>query len=198
MNPAGRPGRTSPSGSPEVELLDRAVAHARGSLALVTPRSMTAPTPCAGWDLRALLAHLDDSLASLHEAGSAQQVRLSSVSSTAGWPVEILRARACQLLADWTMAEHARRPDVLVEDRPVASSVVAGAGALEIAVHSWDVSVACGSARPLPEDLAGCLLRLAPVLVSRADRARRFAAPLPVPATATSGQRLLAFLGRRS
>ncbi|MDP9319453.1 MAG: hypothetical protein M3O94_10385 [Actinomycetota bacterium] len=37
---------------------------------------------------------------------------------------------------------------------PVPSSLVTGAGAIEVAVHGWDVAVACGQQRPLPEQLA--------------------------------------------
>ena len=66
--------RRSPWGG--VELLERAIGYTRGSLALVTPELMSAPTPCDHWDLRALLEHMDDSLTSLHEAGAVRRVWL--------------------------------------------------------------------------------------------------------------------------
>jgi uncharacterized protein (TIGR03086 family) len=186
------------------ELLDRAIAYTRGSLALVGPDLLTAPTPCREWDLTALLAHLADSLASLHEAGSCGEVRLAA----AHGPPDVrdaLRAGTASVLGELPslagpggrgeQADRFRR-DVLVGGRPLTTGVLAGAGALEVAVHGWDVSVACGHPRRLPDGLATALLRLAPVIVSEEDRPHRFALALPTAPDAPAGERLLAFLGR--
>src|SRR6266511_4033250 len=51
-----------------VALLERATGYTLGSLHLVTPAAMERPTPCRDWDLRALLAHMDDALVALQEA----------------------------------------------------------------------------------------------------------------------------------
>jgi uncharacterized protein (TIGR03086 family) len=67
---------------------------------------------------------------------------------------------------------------------------------VEIAVHGWDVAQACGRPRPIPPQLAEELLQLAPLLVTDADRPGRFAPPVAVPAGASPGDRLVAFLGR--
>lgn len=196
---------TRPASAPSpwsgVELLDRAIAYARGSLALVTDDLMSAPTPCAGWDLRALLTHMDDSLVSLHEAGSVRRVRVDVSPPAPDDLVVSLRTRACQLLAEWTAdwamgAVVGESRDVLVDGRPVTSPVLTSAGALEVVVHGWDVAVSCGVPRPIPDDLAAALLRLSPVLVTDADRPARFGPELTAPPGASSGERLLAFLGR--
>lgn len=196
---------TRPASAPSpwsgVELLDRAIAYARGSLALVTDDLMSAPTPCAGWDLRALLTHMDDSLVSLHEAGSVRRVRVDVPPAAPDDIVVSLRTRACQLLAEWTAdwatgAVGGESRDVLVDGRPVTSPVLTSAGALEVVVHGWDVAVSCGVPRPIPDDLAAALLRLSPVLVTDADRPARFGPELTAPPGASSGERLLAFLGR--
>lgn len=196
---------TRPASAPSpwsgVELLDRAIAYTRGSLALVTADLMAAPTPCAGWDLRALLTHMDDSLVSLHEAGSVRRVRVDVPPAAPDDIVVSLRTRACQLLAEWTAdwatgAVGGESRDVLVDGRPVTSPVLTSAGALEVVVHGWDVAVSCGVPRPIPDDLAAALLRLAPVLVNDADRPARFGPELTAPPGASSGERLLAFLGR--
>lgn len=192
---------SAPSPWSGVELLDRAIAYTRGSLALVTADLMAAPTPCAGWDLRALLTHMDDSLVSLHEAASVRRVRVDVPPATPDDIVVSLRTRACQLLAEWTAdwatgAVGGESRDVLVDGRPVTSPVLTSAGALEVVVHGWDVAVSCGVPRPIPDDLAAALLRLAPVLVNDADRPARFGPELTAPPGASSGERLLAFLGR--
>jgi uncharacterized protein (TIGR03086 family) len=196
---------TRPASAPSpwsgVELLDRAIAYTRGSLALVTADLMSAPTPCAGWDLRALLTHMDDSLVSLHEAGSVRRVRVDVPPVAPDDIVVSLRTHACQLLAEWTAdwatgAVGGESRDVLVDGRPVTSRVLTSAGALEVVVHGWDVAVSCGVPRPIPDDLAAALLRLSPVLVTDADRPARFGPALTAPPGASSGERLLAFLGR--
>jgi uncharacterized protein (TIGR03086 family) len=177
-----------------VELLERAIGYTRGALALVTPEALSRPTPCSAWDLRQLLAHINDSLALLEEAGSAHRIRLAVVPDDPADPVPALRARACQLLATWSAASSDRQ--VSVDGRPLTTPVLTSAGALEITVHGWDVAAACGVRRPPPDALAEALLRVAPVLVTDADRPRRFGVPLPVRSGAAAGERLLAFLGR--
>jgi uncharacterized protein (TIGR03086 family) len=74
--------------------------------------------------------------------------------------------------------------------------MVAVTGVIEITVHGWDISVACGARRPVPPGLAAALLPVAPVLIPRATRAGLFADPVPVPEAACPGDRLVAFLGR--
>jgi uncharacterized protein (TIGR03086 family) len=186
---------TSPWGG--VELLERAIGYTRGCLGLVTPALMRAPTPCRDWDLEALLAHMADSLASLHEAGAVRRVWVDVSPEEPIELVETLRARACLLLADWS-PEGSQRGDVLVDGRPVTAPVLTSAGALEIAVHGWDLATTCGASRPLPQGLAHDLLRVAPLLVTDADRPGRFAAPLDTPTGASPSERLLAFLGREA
>lgn len=86
---------------------------------------------------------------------------------------------------------------VSVGGLPAPAELVAAAGAVEIAVHGWDVGRACGHDRPIPEPLATEMLGLVPLVVADADRPRRFAEPVAVPAEASPGDRLVAFLGRR-
>jgi uncharacterized protein (TIGR03086 family) len=70
-------------------------------------------------------------------------------------------------------------------------------GALEIAVHGWDVAEATGRPSPLPEDLAVRLYDVALAVVTPTERGRRFGPAIDVPPTASFGTRLLAHLGRR-
>ena len=107
--------------------------------------------------------------------------------------VERLRERACSLLGAWSTI--ARDEDVTVGDRAMSSSLLACAGALEVAVHGWDVSQATGAREPVPAALARDLLVWADVLVSDTDRPRRFDHPVDGPSIGPSS-RLLRFLGR--
>jgi uncharacterized protein (TIGR03086 family) len=187
-------------------LLERAVGYARAALASVRGTDPTAATPCQQWDLRRLLEHMDDSLAAFTEAATVGYVVLARpgpagaprgglrTADPVGHLVVSLRERACALLAGWSA-----RPAgtvVQVAGRPVQADLLAAAGALEIAVHGWDVAATCGADLPVPEALATDLRTVLPVLVTPADRPTRFAAAHAVPPRASAGDRLLAELGR--
>lgn len=176
-----------------VELLERAITFTRGSLALVTASALGRPTPCPDWDLRALLWHVHDSLLALQEAADVGDVGLAATRCT-GDPITTVRDRATALLGAWTTCDG---PRMSIAGCPVTTHQVAGAGAVEIAVHGWDIARACGERRPIPDCLAAQLLTLTTTLVTDADRPGRFAPPIPVAADADAGDRLVAFLGRR-
>ncbi|NUR06681.1 MAG: TIGR03086 family protein [Nocardioidaceae bacterium] len=186
------------------ELLERAVAYTRGSLQLVAGADLAAPTPCRGWDLRALLRHMNDSLAAFTEAAAIGYVDLVPVreDDPGLLLVERLRSRACALVAVWSQhdVDHDRPPSIGVSRssaRPrLRSDLLAAAGALEITAHGWDVARACGADRPVPAALALELLDVVPLLVHDADRPHRFAERVDVPLHSRPSTRLLATLGR--
>jgi uncharacterized protein (TIGR03086 family) len=145
-----------------------------------------------------LLRHACESLAAFGEGIEAGRVGLDPAAEDgvlAADPVRAFRDRANQLLDAWTSPGHQRQV-IDIAGCPLAASVIAAAAALEIAVHGWDISQACGQRQPIPPALATGLLAIAPVLVPRADRHPLFAAPVTVPATAGPSDQLAAFLGR--
>ena len=187
---AGRPSLALVGG---VAVLERAIAYTLGSLAAVTPDALARPTPCAAWNLRDLLGHLHDAMAALQDG--AQTGRVSIVAVPAGDDVlSLVRDRAGRLLGAWANADGSA--PIWVHGQPVTAPLMATAGAIEVAVHGWDIAAACGHDRPIPDDLAGELLDLSAVLIRDSDRPGRFGPPVPVPADAAPGARLLAFLGR--
>lgn len=182
------------------ELLERAIGYALGSLRLVTPEALSRPTPCRSWDVEALLRHMSDSLAALHEAVDSGHVRLTPddppgdpVGDPGAGLVVRLRDQAAGLLGAWTGSA---RSTVSIADRQVTGVIVGCAGAVEVTVHGWDVAKACGVDRPVPDELAEQLLQLAELFVGDGDRPARFAAPVPVCRPARPGERLVAYLGR--
>ncbi len=180
-----------------VELLQRAIRYALGATHAVTPECLSRPTPCRGWDLRMLLRHVCESVAALQEGLDTGRVALCPVADdeAAVDPAAIFRARAIRLLDAWSgAARHGR--DIDIADQHLAGTVMAYAGALEIAVHGWDISQTCGHEQPIPLDLAVELSTIASLLVPETNRHPLFAAPVAVPQTAEPGERLLAFLGR--
>jgi uncharacterized protein (TIGR03086 family) len=186
-------GRPSPALVGGVAVLERAIAYALGGLAFVTPDALGRPTPCAAWDLRDLLAHLHDAMAALQDGAETGRVSFVAVPA-AGDVVSRVRDRAAELLGAWANADGDAL--VWVHGQPMTAPLMATAGAIEVTIHGWDVAVACGLHRPIPDDLADELLDLSEVLIRDSDRPGRFGPPVPVPATAAPGDRLLAFLGR--
>ena len=189
-------------------LLAGAISYTLGVCALVRPGDMTLPTPCTDWDLAMLLAHLSASMADLETAIRTGILDMERPPDNAvGDPVEILRDRAAQLLCTAYCYDAPGRL-VAVSGLPVPAGLVACTGAVEIAVHGWDVSVARGAAdrgrvrpvnpkepvRPIPAALASRMLGLFPLLV--AGREGLFADPVEVAAQASPGDKLVAFLGR--
>ncbi len=192
------PAGATPSPADGTGLLERAIGYALGTVHGVTPELLSRPTPCRGWDLRMLLWHLNESLAALQEGIEGGCVGLDATADDgdlAADPVPIFRDRAGRLLGAWTGAGHQRL--IAIAGYPLAASVMAGVGALEIAVHGWDISQACGRGRPIPHALATDLLHMCPLLVDGSGRHPLFAAPVTVAPAASPSDRLAAFLGRR-
>ncbi len=178
-----------------LELLERAVSYARGSFQGVVPASLDASTPCSSWDLAQLLVHMDDSLRTLQAAADVGRVTMTPVApDDPDHPVASLKWRACALLGAWSANDGAEL--VSVAGSPLTAQTLVAAGALEIAVHGWDVARACGGELPIPGALAEALLPLVPHLVSELDRGTRFASAVAVPPWASPGDRLVAVLGR--
>ncbi|MBP2478184.1 uncharacterized protein (TIGR03086 family) [Crossiella equi] len=179
-----------------IELLGRSVRYALGGLALVTPAHLDLPTPCPAWDVTGLLRHLEDSLAALAEAADLGQVALTPARREAPSPdlPGSVRVHALRLLDSWHRAGGTDL--VTVAGCPLTAALVVATGAVEVAVHGWDLAVACDGDHPLPESLARELLRLAPVFVGEADRPHRFAAVAEPGPDAGAAEHLLAFLGR--
>jgi uncharacterized protein (TIGR03086 family) len=177
-------------------LLEPSISYALGVVMGVTPELLSRPTPCREWDLRMLLRHASESLAAFYEGIEGGRVRLDPGAEDAGLaadPARVFRDRACRLLDAWTGHQ---RQVIDVAGCPLAASVMAAAAALEVAVHGWDISRACGQAEPIPRGLAVDLLTIAPVLVPGTGRHPLFAAPVAVTATAGPSDQLAAFLGR--
>ena len=187
----------APSGA--ITLLAGAISYTLGACVQVAAGEMTLPTPCAGWDLEALLAHLAASMADLEAALRTGHLDLDPPDDPAtpdtdgDDPVELLRDRAANLLFA-CYAHHGPDHFVVVGGLPLPAGILACTGAVEIAVHGWDVCAARGRGRPIPPALATRMLRLSPFLVT--GREGLFGTPVQVPAQASPGDQLVAYLGR--
>jgi uncharacterized protein (TIGR03086 family) len=200
-------------------LLVRAIRYALATARLATPPRLPLPTPCARWDLRTLLHHVGDSMDALSEGLSSGFVQPGAAGDV-GWadpgcaqpgcaqpgcaqpvgpvggPVGGLSERAAALLCACAVAGSAESR-VVIGDRELNASLITMTGAVEIAVHGWDIAVTCGGPGTVPPGLASELLPIAALLAPRGTRDGLFADPVPVADLACPGDRLVAFLGRR-
>lgn len=184
-------------------LLEGAISYALGAVQAVTPPLLPGPTPCTEWDLRTLLHHLNDALDTLGEGIDTGRIDPHPTGDGSGDgeagpaadPAATFRDRAGRLLGAWRTAGcHGRI--VAIAGHRLPASAVAATGAIEIAVHAWDISQACGQARPIPAALATGLLAICPLVVTDATRPRLFGAPVAVSPLASPSDLLVAFLGR--
>ncbi len=179
-------------------LLERALSYAGRSALDVTPALLPRPTPCRGWDLDMLLRHASESLTALHDGTVTGHVALISTApdrAAVADPVQCFRDRADRLLAAQATAG-GRCQTLDIGDLALPAIAMECAGAIEIAVHGWDISQACGLHRPIPDALAASLLAVAPLLIPEAGRHPLFGPPVTPAAQAGPGDRLVAYLGR--
>ncbi|MGY1840607.1 MULTISPECIES: TIGR03086 family metal-binding protein [unclassified Modestobacter] len=176
-----------------VALSARAGRYALGELGALRTGDLDRPTPCTGWDVSAVVAHLADVAAAL--AGLLATGRLDlpgSPGSSDGDPV----ARTCERVRDLLdqLQAAGRRGS---HDQPAERVVAAArASAIEFTVHGWDVAAARGRAGQLPPDLAEDVLSLASGLLDDGSRGTSFAARVEPWPEASSVDRLVAFVGR--
>jgi uncharacterized protein (TIGR03083 family) len=210
-----RPAGRNPAGS----LLTEAIEYALRAAAPAGPGLLARPTPCRGWDLRTLLRHVAESLAVIQEGLTSSRIALypgTEDAAVTADPLAAFRDRAARLLTvsrarhpgedgggavRYTVSGHCRAAAlshgvILIGGHWLPRDLAAGAGALEVSVHGWDIAQACGSREPVPAALAARLLGLAPLLVPAAGRAPLFAEPGPIPPAGSPGDQLTAYLGR--
>lgn len=182
-------------------MLERAIGYTLRAIQAVSPEQHSNPTPCAAWDLWTLLEHLNDSLDVLQEIADTQHMGMSPISApednqpATADPALCFRNRATQLLGSWAATGH-RDHLTDIAGLPLPTEIVAHTAALEIAIHGWDISQACGDHRPIPAALATDMLKIAPTLITETTRQPLFAAPTPASQSANPSDRLIAFLGR--
>ena len=167
-------------------------------------KDLARPTPCAGWDIRALLSHTITGIEVF--ASSADRGPAPTAEDMFGGgdrvhddPIEATKRAITRSQAAW-----ADLPDPDAEVNTILGllpiGTVMAVSAFATVVHGWDIAIAAG--RPiteLPPDLLAHASAVAQDLVPplrAADDHSLFQPELPAPAGATPTQELMAFLGR--
>lgn len=158
-------------------------------------RDLDRPTPCAGWDLRALLAHM---IGQDHGFAAAALADVSAEAFAPRSASVAAHARGAAVVVAAFAAADAGRKVLLPEFGarfPLAT--VVGFHLLDTLVHGWDVAVSVGGGVAYEGDLVDAVLALAESVPGGEARTGPGAPFGPVRSEAAGGwDRVLALLGR--
>ena len=183
------------------EIHQRAMAQTESIVAATSPGQLSQPTPCAEYDVRALLSHMVGGLnriAIMGEGGDALGVpaRADGVPDD-GWLAAYQAARA-RATAAW--ADDARL-DALVEVPwgKVPGRIAVSGYVQEILTHGWDLARATGQPTELDPELASWVLAVAQRILPPEPRGGEipFGPVIPAPPGAGPYTQLAAWLGRQ-
>ena len=175
---------------------------------MVKPNQLDLPTPCAGWNLGELVAHLvaeNRGFAAIARGATwseqlGEEVRFGPEMWRPGPPDEITLAR----FAATTDAVEAAYADDAVLDLPMEmrefgifpGRVAVAMHFVDYLVHAWDVARSIGLPNPIPDDLAEVALQIGALFPAERPEGGPFAAVVPTDPDAPASEQLLGLTGR--
>ncbi|MFN2608560.1 MAG: TIGR03086 family metal-binding protein [Acidimicrobiales bacterium] len=184
------------------ETLRRAFASTATVLGNVSPEQFANPTPCASWDVRALVNHIvggPDVFAEAAETGVSPG--RSGEDFTTGDYRAVFRRGAERAVAAFA-AEGAMEKPMKVPIGEVPGAMFVHIAAIDTFTHGWDLAKATGQATDLDPELASHLLAVAraslPDRLRGADGAAPFGPEVEAGESSTAADNLAAFMGRHA
>jgi uncharacterized protein (TIGR03086 family) len=165
-----------------------ALDQVTGLIAGTSPDQLSRPTPCAGWDVRALLNHVLGGMERFAAMAAGQSVDWSAEIPDDLGPDLAARFRAGRTALEAAYREH---PENIERVRPTHL--------IETAVHGWDLAKATDQVGDLDPGVAEAALTAATERLTPEVRKRTtaFGQEVPIRASAPPYERLAAFLGRK-
>jgi uncharacterized protein (TIGR03086 family) len=184
---------------PPLDLLTRANDGFTQRLALVRPDQWTAPTPCAAWDVRALVNHVvgaNRRYTMLLHGATADEVDATRTADHLGDdPVASFLATAAELRAVFrepgAMARTAHHP----AGKRTGGQLLA-IRVLDVAVHTWDLARAVGADETLDPAVVAFALTLQDTFEAGRERGSFAPPPGDMPPDISAQARLLHLSGR--
>jgi uncharacterized protein (TIGR03086 family) len=178
--------------------LNRAFASTQAIVAKVQPGDLDAPTPCASWDVRALINHFVGTArwwaVTVTGEGGAPDADYAAGDFAAAYQ-ESIRIATAAFETDGVLEKTVRLP---FGEFPGAALL--SLAAMEQFTHGWDLARALGHHTDLDPQLAAGLLSQARLAITDAfrgpDGEGLFGSAQEAPAGAGPADRLAAFLGR--
>jgi uncharacterized protein (TIGR03086 family) len=183
-----------------VDLLARTLAQTGAIIDRVRPEQATLPTPCAAWDVRALVNHVVHDVQQFTVTAHGGEWAPSDADVIGDDWAGAYRQAASSLLAAW------RRPGAL--DQPVRlpfgefpATWRVGQQIADLAVHGWDIAKATGQSTDLDPEVGQLALdwggeNLKPEFRGDEASGRSFGAEVAVADDAPLYDRLAGFFGR--
>jgi uncharacterized protein (TIGR03086 family) len=185
--------------------LDQALRSTLAILAKVGPDDLDAPTPCASWDVRALVNHFTGTarwwaaIVAGAEAPAGEDAAAGE--DYAAGDFVAAYEESIRLAVTAFGAEGALDKTVRLPFGEFPGAVLRDLAATEQFTHGWDLARAIGYSPDLDPELASWLLSLARPAISDAfrgpDGQAMFGPVTEAPAGAGPADQLAAFLGRR-
>jgi uncharacterized protein (TIGR03086 family) len=178
--------------------LDRAFASTRAVLATVGPDQLDAPTPCASWDVRALINHFVDSARWAGATLGTGDQAVDADDADRDFLVRYDESTALALAA--FEAEGALEKAVRLPFGEFTGAALMGMAITDQFTHGWDLARAIGHHTDLDPELADELLaQTRDTIVEEyrgPDGVALFGPIVQAPPGAHAADRLAAFLGR--
>ena len=181
--------------------LERAVESTTAILANVDPDLLGNPTPCASWDVRALVNHIVGGMHWFHAHLTGASADDAGSDVTGSDFVAAYTDAAKLTIADFNEPGALERT-VTLPFGPMPGGAVLGLATLDTFQHGWDLAKATGQPTELDAELASQILAQAKASIPDAFRGpdgsgMPFGPATEVPDTAHPADQLAAFLGRR-
>lgn len=164
----------------------------------VTHESLELETPCEGWDVRALVAHvvLGDASVPLLLAGSGSELTVGADPSILGNnPMATWRGTALGAIRAF-QEPGAMEREVAQPNGSVTGEFVARVRLVDLLGHSWDLARALGNDLELPERLTEASLDFLFPHVGRLIESGIYGSPVQPRDEANAAERFLALIGR--
>ena len=178
-----------------IERIERATAFASEKVKGVAPADMSKPTPCAEFDVRALLNHVVGGLEILSTASEGGKAEIPEGDQLGSHPAARYDERRSRLLAALQV------PGVLDRTWEMPFGSMEGATMADIAfmehlTHGWDLAQATGQDATLPADLVRECFEVVTPMNEMLRMPGVCAAAVTVSDDASPQEKLIAFLGR--
>jgi uncharacterized protein (TIGR03086 family) len=173
-------------------LLDRARDHALPVITSISDEDLTKPTPCADYDVRALLDHLLHVVVEFQKLAVKQDADFSHTPSYPDWRAQF-PAETAKLVEAWG------RPGAdegIAGNMQLPARTVGGLALLDLTIHAWDLAQATGQRFEPDAEVFAEVSDLVTQMGPTAIEWKVFKEPVEPPADASPMERLLARTGR--
>ncbi|MBM7785278.1 TIGR03086 family metal-binding protein [Tenggerimyces flavus] len=181
------------------ELMRTAAEAANDVVQGVRPDQLSLPTPCADWDVRALINHLLTTSGHMSELVARKQpVDLAALMETdfmtgdwaKDYAVQVDKAAAAWALPGATEGEFA------MHGPPYPAEALAGMFLSELVTHGWDLARATGQTLRVSDELAAAVLELNAGMAPEGRTQGLFGEPVTLKEGASTLETAVAIAGR--